>query len=65
MGSPYVKKPFEEAKGRHWASSCGGVARLENDGRRTRLTDRLGNSYVYFLGDDRGGTVWVEPARPE
>jgi len=63
MSSPYVNKLFEDAKGRLWAASGSGLARLEADGTWTLLTDRLGSPYVYFVGEDRTGTIWVGTTR--
>ncbi len=63
MGNPYVNKLFEDGKGRLWAASGSGVARMEADGRWSLLTEKLGSPYVYFLGEDRGGTVWVGTTR--
>ncbi len=63
MSNPYVNKLFEDGKGRLWAASGSGVARLESDGRWSLLTEKLGSPYVYFLGEDRGGTVWVGTTR--
>lgn len=63
MSNPYVNKLFEDGKGRLWAASGSGVARLEADGRWTLLTDKLASPFVYFLGEDRGGTVWVGTTR--
>ncbi len=63
MSNPYVNKLFEDGKGRLWAASGSGVARLEANGRWSLLTEELGSPYVYFLGEDRGGTVWVGTTR--
>ena len=63
MSSPYVNKLFEDGKGRLWAASGSGLARLEADGTWTLLTEKLGSPYVYFVGEDRTGTVWVGTAR--
>jgi len=63
MSSPYVNKLFEDSKGRLWAGSGSGLARLEGDGSWSLLTDRLGSPYVYFVGEDRSGTVWVGTTR--
>ena len=63
MSSPYVNKLFEDGKGRLWAASGSGLARLETDGTWTLLTDRLGSPYVYFVGEDRTGTIWVGTTR--
>jgi len=63
MSSPYVNKLFEDSKGRLWAASGSGLARLETDGTWTLLTERLGSPYVYFVGEDRTGTVWVGTTR--
>ncbi|GEM_PF-3799683 len=63
MSSPYVNKLFEDSKGRLWAASGSGLARLETDGTWTLLTDRLGSPYVYFVGEDRTGTIWVGTTR--
>jgi tRNA A-37 threonylcarbamoyl transferase component Bud32/GAF domain-containing protein len=63
MSRPYVNKLFEDGKGRLWAASGSGLARLEPDGRWALLTDRLGSPYVYFVGEDRTGTVWVGTTR--
>jgi Predicted periplasmic ligand-binding sensor domain len=63
MSSPYVNKLFEDSKGRLWAASGSGLARLETNGTWTLLTDRLGSPYVYFVGEDRTGTIWVGTTR--
>jgi tRNA A-37 threonylcarbamoyl transferase component Bud32 len=63
MSSPYVNKLFEDGKGRLWAASGSGLARLEADGKWSLLTEKLGSPYVYFVGEDRTGTVWVGTAR--
>lgn len=63
MSSPYVNKLFEDSKGRLWAASGSGLARLEADRTWTLLTDRLGSPYVYFVGEDRTGTIWVGTTR--
>ena len=63
MSSPYVNKLFEDGKGRLWAASGSGLARLEADGRWSLLTERLGSPYVFFVGEDRSGTIWVGTTR--
>ena len=63
MSSPYVNKLFEDGKGRLWAASGSGLARLEADGRWSLLTEKLGSPYVFFVGEDRSGTIWVGTTR--
>lgn len=63
MRRPYVNKLFEDGKGRLWAGSSSGLARLEADGSWTLLTEKLGSPYVYFLGEDGSGTVWAGTTR--
>jgi diguanylate cyclase (GGDEF)-like protein len=63
--SAQINAVFEDSRGRLWAGTDAGLARLGTGRNWETLDDRPGfaNRHIFFLGEDARGTVWVCTAR--